>query len=420
MSKKQFFVTLVLCAVVLCMTFSIFSDYHIENYKKLEKNKPQFSGLFNSIINTNYDNYSIFEEINTSFSYISPISGLDYFTYAFSSVPDNFSGIIFESEPKREFGDVLEEYIFQISNYNIDLPTEGKYFYILLLYYGYPVEWPNFVCESKSIYLEKENLTCLCKNNETNVEYGESINFKLNFFSNENNSHLLKNSKIYYSMEINDIIVNYRKEIYTDEFGEINITFNSEEYKIVGNLSLEITSNISLFFKPNAFLFNISIVPKLIEIKLRNNTPSFLYINREQSLVYYPIEIELLFNAKRYYDPIIRPLILYNFQEYNFTDFKNGIFSKSLILENMEQNPMIKIIINSLCYQVNPLLLILNISKRNLTFEYNFSKDQNYSMGDDLNFSFKILDEQNLTNVLNLSAKIYLGYCCNNSWYALD
>jgi hypothetical protein len=376
------------------------------------------SGYFDSVIRTEKDDYYILEDIVAEFEYNSILLGTDYFKFAMALHPYNLSGIIFESEPKTQVGLISEEYVFHISDYSIpSLFEEVTPFYLLLLYFGSSEGLDDIICCYIEINIYKEDIGCFSNLNGTIIEYGQNRIFSLFFYSERNVSFVLDNYSIFYQILNEDFPMTEQFILYTDNFGRIDIYFRSSDFHIVGNFKIILNSSGTQYFKPNSFELNFVVLKNDMLLKVGANTPEKINLNIiPDSILYFPVWISTNMDNELYYDPEIHLILEHEEIEYNLIDLSNGTYLYSLAIENLESNHQIQIFSESECFNTNRLNIILNITRRSVIFNCSYQPNIIALYENPFQFKFLILDEYELSEILELPELLAVYFIYNNNW----
>ncbi len=419
--KKIIFQFIIFSLVYSVISLQLFQSNSNEFYNNLKSNYQPKSSAISSFMDTDKDNYSIFDDVTVfvSFEYGINLDTGTYFTFAFSSIEDNFTGIIFESEHLIELHE-YNEFTFYVKDYGLNISDEGEFYYILFLFYGGTV-LESFVYNSTKIFIEKESLDYLFNINGTQINYYESINIEINLFAEDN-----------FSLFPSNIIINYevfnRKEnliwyylTSTDNYGLVNITFFPKDYGEVGDYEILIIYNGSQLFKYLLLRLDFEVIRKGVSIHLNKNTPNSVVLKKgEQPYLSYPVWINIMIDDQIKFDPLIQPILGYNHYNYSFRNYGNGTYRYLIELENHEQSFPLRISVNSTCFFSEENEIILNLTKREAFLDFNISEILNYSDGKNIYIFFELIDAQDYSNLTNFSQNFSILYYHSNEWKILD
>jgi len=370
---------------------------------------------------TNKENYSILDDVTVfvSFEYGINLDAGTYFTFAFSFVENNFSGIIFESEHITELYE-YNEFTFDIKEYGLNVSEEGGFYYILFLFYGGTV-LDSYVHNSTKIFIEKENLDYIFNLNGTQINYYETINLEITLFAQNNLSLFASNFTINYEVFNRNENLVWFYLTSTDNYGLINITFYPKDFGEVGNYEILIEYNGCSFFKYLSFSLDFEVIRKGVSIHLDKKTPSSVVLNRgEQQYLSYPVWINIMIDDQIKFDPIIQPILDYNHLNYSFINYWNGTYLYLFEMENYEQSFPLRISVNSSCFFSEEDEIILNITKREVFFDCTIPEILNYSDGNNTYIFFKLIDAQDYSNLTDFCHNFSILYYHINEWKILE
>lgn len=422
MNKKKIIFQFIIFSLVYSInSLQLFQSNSNEYYNNLESNFQPKSSAISSFMDTNKENYSIFDDVTVfvSFEYGINLDTGTYFTFAFSSIEDNFTGIIFESEHLIELHK-NNEFTFYVKDYGLNISDEGEFYYILFLFYGGTV-LESYVHNSTKIFIEKESLDYSFNINGTEINYYESINVEINLFAHNNFSLFPSNSTINYE------VINRKENLIwssltsMDNYGLINITFFPKDYGEVGDYEISIIYNGSQSFKYLLFKLDFNVIRKGISIHLNKNTPNSVVLKRgEQRYLSYPVWINIMIDDQIKYDSQIIPILDYNHLNNSFINYENGTYLYLLKLENYEQSFPLRISVNSTGFFSEEDEIFLNITKREAFLDCNISKILNYSEGKNTYIFFKLVDAQDYSNLTGFCSNFSILYYHNSEWKILE
>ncbi|MBD3352819.1 MAG: hypothetical protein GF364_15130 [Candidatus Lokiarchaeota archaeon] len=373
-------------------------------------------------ITTDKNSYSIFENINATFHYLEPFDQSCYFTIAISNAdPEKTFELYYESGPVNSYNDggwINDTYLLTIKDYELNIPENGEYYNISLLNYEVLNPDPTF-CAETTVFIEKDPISYNCNTNNSVIEYHDEYKIELEMYSERNQSIKFANEKVYYNITQNSIAVNTSEIIFSNEEGNVNISIESSYLPQTGNYTIWIFNNESIHFNYFCIRICIEVISKQLYLYLDAETPESMLVNRfNQYTIQYPIWVYLKDAQDVFFFNSEIPIeIIYKSERYIFSEYQDNLYGCNLHLDNIEQNTSIEILINNSNYICNTLNVQLNVSKRNLTFDYFFPEEQLLSTTQNLKNEFLIVDLQDYGNISTVMDKLLVKYYLSNTWF---